>query len=164
MPFDVGRAAAHVRRVVLRFNDEKLTIHYNAGAKFKDYQQATQKFEAEYRDLIDRASRRQEDEDPAAREEAEKRLQERVRRVRRDLAENICMVIESWDLEGDRDYIRSLMPEKDRKQNADVTGQGEIPVSGAWLDALPLPDEFILAVVGAIGEDFQEGGSSGKQP
>ncbi len=161
MPFDVGAAAAHVRRVVIKFNDETLTIRYNAGAKFKDYQQLSQKLQREFSDLQYELGRTARDENAGA-DDAYEKLSKRLETTRRELANNICTVIESWDLEGDRDYIRSLMPEKEQKRNKDITGQGEIPIDGAWLDALPLPDEFIEKIVEKIGESFSKGASGGK--
>ena len=93
---------------------------------------------------------------------AYEKLQARLSDTRREIANNVCTVIEWWDLEGDRDYIRSRMSKKDQKKYEDVTGQGEIPIDGAWLDALPLPDKFILDIRDAIEKDFQERGAKGK--
>lgn len=157
MPFNVGSAAAFIRRVVLKFNNEKLEVRYNAGEKFKAYQQLSQKLEREFADL------QREIELESTNNEAYERLQKRLSTTRRALADNICTVIEDWDLEGDRDYIRGLMPEKEKKANAHVTGHGEIPIDGAWLDALPLPDEFIMRIVQTIGEDFSTGGAGTKK-
>ncbi len=156
MPFDVGNAAAFIRRVVLKFNQEKLEIRYNAGEKFKEYQRLSQKLEREFSDLQHELQKE------SANDEAYDKLSKRLETTRKALADNICTVIESWDLEGDRDYIRSLMSEKDQKLNKDVKGHGEIPIDGAWLDALPLPDEFIMRIVETIGEDFSTGGAGKK--
>jgi small-conductance mechanosensitive channel len=156
MPFSVTAAAAHVRRIVLKFNQEKLEIKYNAGEKYREYQLKAQKLDQEFSDL----NRRLQAE--GASDEDYQKLVDAVKTARRRIADNICTVIESWDLEGDRDSIKQNMPEKDRKQFKDLTGEGEIPVSGAWLDALPLPDEFILRISEGITSDFDTGGAGGK--
>ena len=156
MPFNVTSAAAHVRRIVLKFNQEKLELRYNAGERYREYQQKAQKLEQEYNDL----NRRLNTEDTS--DEAYQELIKAIASARRSLAENICTVIEWWDLEGDRDAIKENMSEKDRKEHKGVTGEGEIPIGGAWLDALPLPDEFIIRIRDKIGEDFESGGAGGK--
>ena len=156
MPFNVGAAAAFIRRVVLKFNQETLEIRYNAGERYKEYEKLSQKLQQEFLDL----QRQMEKED--AGDAAYDKLMERVSTTRRALADNICTVVEWWDLEGDRDAIRALMPKDEQKKHKDVTGQGEIPIDGAWLDALPLPDRFIEQIVEKIGEDFSTGGAGRK--
>ena len=158
MPFDVTRAAAHVRRVVLEFNSERLKVHYNAGEKFRDYQTRTEKLEREFADL----QRKLQASEATDSDEAYRALMARMETTRRALADNICTVIESWDLEGDRDAIRGLMSKEDQKRHKNEDGHGPIPVDGAWLDALPLPDEFILRIINKINEDFAQGGAAGK--
>jgi len=172
MPFDIGKAAAHVRRVVIEFNDEKLTLRYGAGAPFKHYEHASRALQQEYFDLQRKLERGDvtpdvdegatDEERRKASDEAYTALVEKVKGARRELADNICTVIEWWDLEGDRDAIRSLMSPKDQREYKDVTGHGEVPINGAWLDALPLPDEFIEKVVEKIREDFDKRGAGGK--
>jgi hypothetical protein len=51
MPFNLQRAAGKTNHVTLKFNGEPLKVVYNAGAKFKEYEQATQRLENLYRDL-----------------------------------------------------------------------------------------------------------------
>ncbi|MBA3616987.1 MAG: hypothetical protein H0W52_12845 [Rubrobacteraceae bacterium] len=156
MPFNVTAAAAHIRRIVLKFNSERLEIRYNAGEKYREYQLKAQKLDQEFSEL----NRRLQAENTT--EEDYQALRDAMASARRRLADNICTVIESWDLEGDRDAIKSNMPSKDAKEFKDLAGQGEIPVSGAWLDALPLPDEFILKISEGITNDFDTGGAGGK--
>lgn len=156
MPFNVSKAAAHVRPVVIKFNQEKLNLTYNAGEKYREYQIKAQKLDQEFSDLQRRLQGEQvKDEDYAA-------LVVAVAAARRRLADNICTVIESWDLEGDRDSIKKNMDKADEKRFGDLTGEGEIPVDGAWLDALPLPDEFIIKVSESITANFESGGAAGK--
>lgn len=171
MPFNIGNAAAFIRRVVLKFNQETLTIRYNAGEAYKEYEKRAQKLQQEFLDL----QRQLEKKD--AGDEAYQALMKRVSTTRLALAENICVVIESWDLtapeEFDRTRIRerflseakasgqAVSKEDLQKLNA-VDGPGEIPVQGIWLHALPLPDRFIEQIVEKIGEDFSTGGAGGK--
>lgn len=156
MAFNVTKAAAHVRPVVIKFNQEKLNLTYNAGDKYREYQIKAQKLDQEFSDL----QRRLQTEKPS--EEDYTALVEAVAAARRRLADNICTVIESWDLEGDRDSIKKNMDKADQKRFADLTAEGEIPVDGAWLDALPLPDEFIIKVSESITANFESGGAAGK--
>ena len=156
MPFNVQAAAAFIRRVVLKFNSEKLELRYNAGEGFKTYEGLSQKLQQRFLDL----QRQLEKED--ASDEAYERLQEALGKTRREIANNLCAIIEWWDLEGDRDAIRALMSKEDQKKHKDVTGHGEIPIDGAWLDALPLPDLFILNIRDKIEEDFSTGGAGRK--
>lgn len=156
MPFNVTAAAAHVRRVVLKFNQEKLELRYNAGEKYREYQVKQQKLDQEYNDL----NRRLNTEDTS--DEAYRELIKAIATARRQLADNICTVIEEWDLEGDLDAIKKNMTDKDKKQYAHLSGEGPVPVDGAWLDALPLPDEFIIKIRDGIGADFDSGGAGGK--
>ena len=162
MPFNVTSAAAHVRRVVLKFNQEKLELRYNAGEKYREYQIKQQKLDQEYNDLSRRLNAPTPEGEEDRSEEAYKELITAMEKSRRRLADNICTVIEWWDLEGDRDAIKERMSEKDRKRFKDVTGEGEIPIDGAMLDALPLPDEFIIIIRDKIGADFESGGAGGK--
>ncbi len=164
MPFDVSAAARFTRTVVLKFNQEKLSVTYNAGEKFKVYQDRAQKHEQDRLDLqfqIQRFGSGENEEDRAKTDAAYEKLIEQLKRTRRLIADNICAVIEDWDLEGDRDAIRELLPKADKKGHADATGHGKIPIDGAWLDALPLPDDFILKIVEVISENFNTGGATG---
>ncbi len=164
MPFDVSAAARFTRTVVLKFNQERLSVTYNAGEKFKVYQAAAAKYEREFADLqfkIQRHGTDDDERDKAATDEAYQKLVARLETTRRALADNICTVIEDWDLEGDRDAIRGLLPKADKKGHPDATGHGKIPIDGAWLDALPLPDDFILKIVEVISENFNTGGATG---
>ncbi len=156
MPFSVTVAAAHVRRIVLKFNQEKLEIRYNAGEKYREYQLKAQKLDQEMTDL----NRKIQGENVA--DEDYEHLLKAMASARRRLADNICTVIEEWDLEGDLSAIKERMLEKDRKEFKDISGEGQIPISGAWLDALPLPDEFIIKISEAITNDFDTGGAGGK--
>ncbi len=164
MPFDVSAAARFTRTVVLKFNQEKLSVTYNAGEKFKVYQDRAQKHEQERLDLqfqIQRFGSGENEEDRAKTDAAYEKLIEQLKRTRRLIADNICFVIEDWDLEGDRDAIRGLLPKADKKGHPDATGQGKIPIDGAWLDALPLPDDFILKIVDTVNDIFNTGGATG---
>ncbi len=165
MAFDVGNAARFNRTVVLKFNNEKLKVTYNAGEKFRAYQDRAQKHEQERVDLqyqIQRFGAGENEEDRAKTDAAYEKLIGRLNHTRRAIADNICGVIEDWDLEGDRDAIRELLPKAERKgSHPDATGHGKIPIDGAWLDALPLPDDFILKIVETVNENFNSGGATG---
>jgi hypothetical protein len=168
MPFDVGLAAAKKYRVILSFNGEKLSLYYNAGEKFKEYQKKAQAADMELLELQARteviaAQDASSDEAQEARDEALSEMKKRMARARRDLADGICMVIEEWDLVGDRGYIRSLMSKEDQKSVEHLDGQGEIPIEGVWLDALPLPDQFVQAITRHINQDFEGRGAGSKK-
>lgn len=176
MPFDISKAAAYISRVVINFNDEELAIKYNAGEKFLNYQRVTMRKESEMRELIASAERAEKGE---ADEETTERLQRSLRRARRDLCDNICLVIESWDLEAPKEYdrtkirehylaslskqeLRDELTEEDMALLESEDGPGPIPIEGVWLNALPLPDQFVLSVVESIGADFAKGASGPK--
>lgn len=190
MPFNVTQAAAHVRRIVLKFNQEKLEIRYNAGEKYRAYQLKAQQLDQEFTELNRRLQAETvSDEDYDA-------LRQAMASARRRLADNICTVIESWDLEDDLDTrldaihkehgdkvflaevenlkeldhphteTRSVLIAGKKKEEDEVQvpvfGVGTVPVAGLWLDILPLPDEFILKISEGITNDFDTGGAGGK--
>lgn len=158
MPFNVTRAAAFVRRIVLRFNQEKLEIHYNAGEKYREYENKVQKVSQDYAAL----ERRVNTQAGEVSEEDYQALIKAMADARRLVADNICTVIESWDLEGDLDAIKENMSKKDKDRYKAVTGEGVVPVDGAWLDALPLSTDFIFKIRDGIQADFDSGGAGGK--
>jgi hypothetical protein len=51
------------------------------------------------------------------------------------------------------------LSEEERQELESVDGPGLIPISGIWLHALPLPDQFILELLQAISNDYETGGS-----
>ena len=113
MPFNVTAAAAHIRRIVLKFNAEKMEVRYNAGEKYHQYQLKARKLEQEMADLERRLNAPVPDADnpdevARLREAAEGVYQEvlgAIAETRRRVADNICTVIESWDLEADLDGL-----------------------------------------------------------
>lgn len=157
----VSKAAAHKRRVLIPIYDQRIEVFYNAGSKYRVYQQLQQKLDTEYNELNRRLSASEQ-----VSEEDYQKLMDAMAHARRRLADNICTVIESWDLEANEDItlddIKASMSKKDQKRFEDISGSGGIPVDGAWLDALPLPDEFIIEISSAIANDFNEGGAAGK--
>jgi hypothetical protein len=84
--------------------------------------------------------------------------------VRRRTADNLSSIITRWDLEGDlgKYYKRLSKADQKRFKAEDYEGHGPIPIDGAWLDAMPLPDEFIVDIVQAITDNFASGGAGGK--
>lgn len=156
MPFSVTRAAAFVRRLVLKFNGEKLVLHYNAGEKYREYELRVQKVSQDYADL----ERRVQGEKVS--EADYKALVQAMADARRLVADNICSVIEEWDLEGDLDVIKERMTDEDKARFSEVSGEGTVPVDGAWLDALPLSTDFIFAIRDEIQRDFDSNGAAGK--
>lgn len=177
MPFDVTAASRFTRQVVIKFNQEKLTVHYNAGEKYREYQLKAQALDQEFTDLQRRLQRAaanlqpvatereeelEEDGQPDESEDVYEELKAAMNGARRRIADNLCTIITEWDLEGDRDAIKARMDAADKKRFKDESSQGPIPIDGAWLDALPLPDEFILDIAQAITENFESGGAGGK--
>lgn len=190
MPFDVTAAARFTRQVVIKFNQEKLEVHYNAGEQYREYQLKANQLDQEFADLQRRLQRAAANMRPAATQTEEEleedaqteegdaedvyeELKAAMNGARRRIADNVCTIITSWDLEGDLEYIRERMSPKDKKrfpthapadkpEATNYSGHGPIPIDGAWLDALPLPDEFILSIVQAITDSFESGGAGGK--
>lgn len=162
MPFQISKAAAQTRRVKITFDryGQSVTVWYNAGQKYRQYQKLSQQLEREYNELNRRLAS-----DSISDEDNEKLL-DAAASARRRLADNICTVIEKWDLEAKDeitlDDVKANMAEDDAKRFEGVSGEGNIPVDGAWLDALPLPDEFIIDISSGIMEDFDSGGAAGK--
>jgi hypothetical protein len=163
MPFQIHSAAAHEKRVVVPFDnyEQKVTLWYNAGEQYREFQLKAQGLEQEMSDLQRRLG-----EDGQADAATYEELRVAMAGARRRIADNICAVINRWDLEARETItlndIKARMSKKDREKWTEVSGEGEIPVSGAWLDALPLPDEFILSLVEGITSDFDSGGQAGK--
>ena len=189
MPFNVDSAARFERRVTLKFNQETLEVFYNAGEKYREYQIKAQQLDQEFSDLQRRLQRaaanmrpaattveaeedeRDEDE-PDEDEVAYEELKAAMNGSRRRIADNVCTIITRWDLEGDLGKLKQRLSKEDQKRFKDnqdaaegqevaqkYSGHGPIPIDGAWLDALPLPDEFILAIVEKITENFESGGA-----
>jgi uncharacterized protein YukE len=180
MPFNVDSAARFERRVTLKFNQETLEVFYNAGEKYREYQIKAQQLDQEFSDLQRRLQRaaanmrpaattveaeedeRDEDE-PDEDEVAYEELKAAMNGSRRRIADNVCTIITRWDLEGDLGKLKQRLSKEDRKRisgnDEEYSGHGPIPIDGAWLDALPLPDEFILAIVEKITENFESGGA-----
>ncbi len=108
MPFDVGNAARFNRTVVLKFNQEKLSVTYNAGEKFKRYQDDIAKLEQERADLqyqIQRFGAGETEEDRAKTDAAYQKLVDRLNATRRAIADSLCTVIVDWDLEVDIEWL-----------------------------------------------------------
>ena len=191
MPFNVTSAARFERRVTLKFNQETLEVFYNAGEKYREYQLKAQALDQEFTDLQRRLQRAAANMRPAATqaemdydedgqpeedtsdEDVYEELKTAMNGARRRIADNLCTIITRWDLEGDLGELRKRLSKEDQKrfkehapaddpQATNYSGHGPIPVDGAWLDALPLPDEFILAIAQSITENFESGGAGGK--
>lgn len=164
MPFNVTVAARFTREITIKFNRETLHVTYNAGEKYREYEEKSVQLTEELDDLNERISQlrslsdAQNDAARAELREAYAELQRAKKHTRRRFADNVCTVIESWDLEGDLEDLKKRMAEKDRKNYKDLTGHGAIPPDGAFLDALPLPDKFMLDIGEAIGKNFESGG------
>jgi hypothetical protein len=185
MPFNVTSAARFERRVTLKFNQETLEVFYNAGEKYREYQIKAQQLDQEFADLQRRLQRAAANMRPAA-TQAEEELEEdedsegddsedvyeelkaAMNGARRRISNNLCTIITKWDLEGDLTELKKRLSKEDQKRFKDTDdpqkfeGHGPIPVDGAWLDALPLPDEFILGIAEKITENFESGGAGGK--
>jgi hypothetical protein len=191
MPFNVTSAARFERRVTLKFNQETLEVFYNAGEKYREYQLKAQQLDQEFTDLQRRLQRAaanmrpaatqtemeyEEDgqpEEEATDEDVYEELKAAMNGARRRIADNLCTIITRWDLEGDLGQLKKRLDKADQKRFASTSkanttatetyeGHGPIPIDGAWLDALPLPDEFILAIAQSITENFESGGAGGK--
>lgn len=174
MGFSVKKAATKVNRVEVVFNNQRLTLKYQAGSRYKAFQKDSSKRQFEYVRLsseLERALQQDTEEDAARVEE----IAAGMRQGRRDMADSICMITESWDLTGDLDEIREeyyaslseeemeALSDEDKQALENPTADGDrIPIEGVWLDALPLPDDFLTKILDAINADYQSGGAGKK--
>lgn len=181
MPFNIKKASEKINRVEVRFNNQTLVCKYQAGAKYKDFQKNAQRRQIEYTRLDAQMQRAMRDDAPrseGAREDEQllDELLANLRRSRRNLADAVCSIVTEWDLTGDCAEIREehyesltedereALPDEDKQALENPSrDDGKIPIEGAWLDALPLPDDFISRVLDEINADYASGGKGSKK-